>query len=65
MANEGDRELGLYGDWESACAVLQCRREECLVEKNGRQVYFEEVLPYMANPQEVSMAFKRHLRTHK
>ena len=70
MAEGGNRELGLFGDWESACAVLQCQREECMVERSTlnegvRRFWWDEQLPYMATLDEVKEAFERHLRTHE
>lgn len=53
------------GDWESACAMLQCDREECRIEKGGIKSHvFQEVLPYRASLTDVVDAWNRHVTKH-
>ena len=60
-----NRDPYFVGDWESACVMLQCDREECRFEKGGMTGHiFQVVLPYRASLVDVLKAWNDHMELH-
>lgn len=55
------RDPYFVGDWESACVMLECEREEC---RTPEGYIFQAVLPYRASLVDVQDAWRDHLQIH-